>query len=56
MDTFTNLIGGDWAGASTATVPNVNPSDTGDIVGLSQSSGLSDVSDAIAAEDRKSVV
>ncbi len=49
MEHYTNLIGGEWSPATSATLPNVNPSDTSDVLGHSQSSEVSDVADAVSA-------
>ena len=42
-----NLIGGDWVGGEA--VPNINPSDTGDVVGEYARASIDDVQRAIAA-------
>lgn len=48
MTLYANLIGGEWVPTAN-TRPNVNPSDTNDIIGDFPSSDASHVSDAIAA-------
>ncbi|MCY1502906.1 Aldehyde dehydrogenase, thermostable [compost metagenome] len=48
MTLYANLIGGEWV-PTAKTRPNVNPSDTNDIIGDFPSSDASQVSDAIAA-------
>ncbi|ANY18650.1 Aldehyde dehydrogenase, thermostable [Tsuneonella dongtanensis] len=48
METQCNFIGGEWVGASTAQ-PNINPSDTSDIVGHYAQGGTEDVNRAISA-------
>jgi alpha-ketoglutaric semialdehyde dehydrogenase len=48
--TYKNLIGGEWVGShSGQTYENLNPADTGDVVGIFQRSGKRDVDDAVSA-------
>jgi aldehyde dehydrogenase (NAD+) len=48
MKTYDNLIGGEWvAGATTA--PNINPSDTDDVIGLYAQADTAQAEQAIAA-------
>lgn len=50
---FLNYIGGKWVPAKSGkTFPNVNPADTGDVIGEFQDSGAEDVADAVAAAKR----
>ncbi|MBV9758537.1 MAG: aldehyde dehydrogenase family protein [Alphaproteobacteria bacterium] len=46
--TYANLIGGEWVHGAEA-APNVNPSDTNDVVGEYDRAGVEQVRDAIAA-------
>ncbi|MFY3308035.1 aldehyde dehydrogenase family protein, partial [Achromobacter ruhlandii] len=47
---FLNHIGGEWvACASGATVPNLNPADSADVVGRFQQSDAADGARAVAA-------
>ncbi|MEH6403659.1 MAG: aldehyde dehydrogenase family protein [Sneathiella sp.] len=48
MDTYKNLINGEWRG-SVETTPNVNPSDLSDIIGHYTKASVEDTKDAIAA-------
>ncbi len=48
--TYHNLIGGEWTpAASGETIPNVNPANHSDVVGAFPSSGVEDVTQAVAA-------
>jgi alpha-ketoglutaric semialdehyde dehydrogenase len=46
-DVFSNLIDGAWVGGTT--VPNINPSDTSEVIGLYAQATAADAQDAIAA-------
>jgi aldehyde dehydrogenase (NAD+) len=48
MDRFDNLIGGEWV-AGTSTLPNVNPSDTNDVIGHYAQADAAQTAQAIAA-------
>lgn len=48
MTTFPNLIGGEWT-MGTNSVPNVNPSDTNDIIGDAASATADEMNTAIEA-------
>jgi acyl-CoA reductase-like NAD-dependent aldehyde dehydrogenase len=51
--TYKNLIGGQWVPArSGRTFENLNPADTGDVVGIFQASDAGDVADAVEAAAR----
>ncbi len=47
MSIYQNLIGGEWVGADAS--DNVNPSNTGDVIGRYASGSAADVADAVAA-------
>ncbi len=47
MQTYQNLIDGQWTGA--AALDNINPSDTGDVVGRSALASADETRQAIAA-------
>ncbi|MBI5142595.1 MAG: aldehyde dehydrogenase family protein [Nitrospirae bacterium] len=50
MTEFANLIGGNWVGASSgATFENINPSDTGEVLGIFPRSRAEDVDSAVGA-------
>ncbi|HEU0200997.1 MAG TPA: aldehyde dehydrogenase family protein [Burkholderiaceae bacterium] len=48
MDTFRNFIGGEWV-AGADTLPNINPSDTNDVIGLYAQADPAQTEAAIAA-------
>jgi len=48
MTEYKNLIGGEWV-AGTSSVDNINPSDTGDIIGRATHASAQQVADAVSA-------
>ena len=48
MDSFKNWIGGEWV-AGTGTRPNINPSDTRDVIGHSAQADVAQTEAAISA-------
>ena len=53
VKTYKNLIGGEWvASRSGKTFENLNPANTGDVIGIFQASDSNDVNDAVTAAQK----